>query len=202
MNAEAHWYSGHRRVPAREEHQEKRLAQREVLSLRVPAWRPLTCTPGRGRDDRLGGYSIHSRQRAPGARKPKQVTPGPRKSTCRLRTAMSRTGFEQFDGCSAAISVGHKVTAWQRRRRLGNGARALTNGHRSTSRDQGFTGASSRRLLPKQRAFDGRSASWANYGFDVTPARLVTGLITERGVLAASRAALARAFPDRAAAAE
>jgi methylthioribose-1-phosphate isomerase len=38
----------------------------------------------------------------------------------------------------------------------------------------------------------------ANYGFDVTPARLVTGLITERGVLDASRAALAGAFPDRA----
>ena len=37
----------------------------------------------------------------------------------------------------------------------------------------------------------------ANYGFDVTPARLVTGLITERGVLGASRAALAGAFPDR-----
>jgi methylthioribose-1-phosphate isomerase len=31
----------------------------------------------------------------------------------------------------------------------------------------------------------------ANYAFDVTPARLVTGLITERGVIAASRAALA-----------
>ncbi len=42
----------------------------------------------------------------------------------------------------------------------------------------------------------------ANYGFDVTPARLVSGLITERGVIAASRAALARAFPDRAGAAE
>ena len=42
----------------------------------------------------------------------------------------------------------------------------------------------------------------ANYGFDVTPARLVTGLITERGVLAASRAALAKAFPERAGAAE
>ena len=41
----------------------------------------------------------------------------------------------------------------------------------------------------------------ANYGFDVTPARLVTGLITERGVLPASRAALAGAFPERAAAA-
>jgi methylthioribose-1-phosphate isomerase len=39
----------------------------------------------------------------------------------------------------------------------------------------------------------------ANYGFDVTPARLVTGLITERGVIGASRAALAGAFPDRAA---
>ena len=32
----------------------------------------------------------------------------------------------------------------------------------------------------------------ANYGFDVTPARLVTGLITERGVLAASREAWRR----------
>jgi methylthioribose-1-phosphate isomerase len=42
----------------------------------------------------------------------------------------------------------------------------------------------------------------ANYGFDVTPARLVTGLITERGVLAASRAGLAQAFPERAGAAE
>src|SRR5664279_2527199 len=40
----------------------------------------------------------------------------------------------------------------------------------------------------------------ANYGFDVTPARLVTGLITERGVIAASRAALAKAFPERASA--
>jgi methylthioribose-1-phosphate isomerase len=37
----------------------------------------------------------------------------------------------------------------------------------------------------------------ANYGFDVTPARLVSGLITERGVLEASREALAAAFPER-----
>ena len=37
-----------------------------------------------------------------------------------------------------------------------------------------------------------------NYGFDVTPARLVTGLITERGVIKASRDALAAAFPERA----
>jgi len=39
----------------------------------------------------------------------------------------------------------------------------------------------------------------ANYAFDVTPARLVSGLITERGVLAANRQALAQAFPERAA---
>ena len=38
----------------------------------------------------------------------------------------------------------------------------------------------------------------ANYGFDVTPARLVTGLITERGVIGANRAALAETFPERA----
>jgi methylthioribose-1-phosphate isomerase len=37
----------------------------------------------------------------------------------------------------------------------------------------------------------------ANYAFDVTPARLVTGLITERGVVGANRAALAAAFPER-----
>jgi methylthioribose-1-phosphate isomerase len=37
----------------------------------------------------------------------------------------------------------------------------------------------------------------ANYAFDVTPARLVTGLITERGVLGANPAALAAAFPER-----
>ena len=39
----------------------------------------------------------------------------------------------------------------------------------------------------------------ANYAFDVTPARLVTGLVTERGVIAPARAALAAAFPERAA---
>ena len=38
----------------------------------------------------------------------------------------------------------------------------------------------------------------ANYGFDVTPARLVSGLITERGILPASSKALAQAFPERA----
>jgi methylthioribose-1-phosphate isomerase len=47
------------------------------------------------------------------------------------------------------------------------------------------------RLLP-----EGSAA--LNYAFDVTPARLVTGLITERGVCAASRAGLLSLFPEQA----
>ena len=36
----------------------------------------------------------------------------------------------------------------------------------------------------------------ANYAFDVTPARLITGLITERGVAEASKPGLAALFPE------
>ncbi len=36
-----------------------------------------------------------------------------------------------------------------------------------------------------------------NHAFDVTPSRLVTGLVTERGVLAADRASIEAAFADR-----
>jgi methylthioribose-1-phosphate isomerase len=39
----------------------------------------------------------------------------------------------------------------------------------------------------------------ANFGFDVTPARLVTGLITERGVCKASPEDLLTLYPERAA---
>jgi len=38
----------------------------------------------------------------------------------------------------------------------------------------------------------------SNYAFDVTPARLVTGLITERGVCAASEDGITALFPDQA----
>ncbi len=37
----------------------------------------------------------------------------------------------------------------------------------------------------------------ANYGFDVTPARLVTGLITERGVCKATREGILSLFPEK-----
>ena len=38
----------------------------------------------------------------------------------------------------------------------------------------------------------------ANFAFDVTPARLVSGLITERGICQASAEGLARLYPERA----
>ena len=52
------------------------------------------------------------------------------------------------------------------------------------------TGASKRiRILPE----DSKSA---NYAFDVTPSRLVTGLITERGICRPSKEGILRLFPE------
>jgi len=42
------------------------------------------------------------------------------------------------------------------------------------------------------------SSPAANYGFDVTPRRLVTGLITERGVCKADEKSIAELFPEQA----
>ena len=36
-----------------------------------------------------------------------------------------------------------------------------------------------------------------NYGFDITPARQVTGLITKRGVVAAEKEAIHQLFPEQ-----
>jgi methylthioribose-1-phosphate isomerase len=37
----------------------------------------------------------------------------------------------------------------------------------------------------------------ANYGFDVTPARLITGLITERGICGANEQEIRKMFPEK-----
>jgi methylthioribose-1-phosphate isomerase len=37
-----------------------------------------------------------------------------------------------------------------------------------------------------------------NYAFDVTPARLVAGLVTERGIAPATQTGIAAMFPERA----
>ena len=52
------------------------------------------------------------------------------------------------------------------------------------------------RVVTVQVTPDGSPA--ANHAFDVTPARLVTGLITERGVAEASGEGIAALFPERA----
>ena len=52
-------------------------------------------------------------------------------------------------------------------------------------------GVATVRLVPE-------GCSAANYAFDVTPARLVTGLITERGVCAASEEGVKSLFPEKA----
>ena len=47
-----------------------------------------------------------------------------------------------------------------------------------------------------------KASKAANPAFDVTPARLVTGLITERGVAPETREGLLSLFPERVAAEE
>jgi methylthioribose-1-phosphate isomerase len=46
-------------------------------------------------------------------------------------------------------------------------------------------------LVPPQ------SSPAINYAFDVTPARLVTGFITERGICRATEADVRRLFPEK-----
>jgi len=62
-----------------------------------------------------------------------------------------------------------------------------------------ITGQSSSGRIETVRLVPEKSAA-LNLAFDVTPARLVTGLITERGSCPASRAGLQRLYPERRAA--
>ena len=57
---------------------------------------------------------------------------------------------------------------------------------------QGADGRSIRRVLVPPE-----NSPAANYAFDVTPARLVTGFITERGVCRATEADIRRLFPEK-----
>jgi len=80
--------------------------------------------------------------------------------------------------------------------RIDDGLRQIPIEQRAASEVTHLTGRTADGRIETVRVVpDGSPA--ANFGFDVTPARLVTGLITERGVLRADRAALASAFPER-----
>ena len=82
---------------------------------------------------------------------------------------------------------------------LADGVREIPIEERSAREVTHVTGRSeSGELVTVQVAAPGSAA--ANPAFDVTPARLVTALITERGVAPASREGLAGLFPEQAAA--
>jgi methylthioribose-1-phosphate isomerase len=83
---------------------------------------------------------------------------------------------------------------------IDDGARQIPIEQRSADEVTTMTGRTADGRIETVRIVPAGSAV-ANYGFDVTPARLVTGLITERGVIKAGRAALSAAFPERVAAA-
>ncbi len=81
---------------------------------------------------------------------------------------------------------------------MANGVREIPIETRSPREVTHITGRSTDgRIETVQVTPDGSAA--VNYGFDVTPARLVTGLITERGVCAATRDGLKKLFPEMAA---
>jgi methylthioribose-1-phosphate isomerase len=82
---------------------------------------------------------------------------------------------------------------------LEDGVREIPIEERSAREVTHMTGrAESGSIVTVEIAAPGSPA--ANPAFDVTPARLVTAIITERGVAEASRAGLAGLYPDRAAA--
>jgi methylthioribose-1-phosphate isomerase len=82
---------------------------------------------------------------------------------------------------------------------IDDGVREIPIEQRSTEEVATMTGRTADGRIETVRVVP-EGSPIANYGFDVTPARLVTGLITERGVLKPERAALAGAFPERIAA--
>ncbi len=77
--------------------------------------------------------------------------------------------------------------------------RAIPIEQRAAAELTHMTGLTAAGVLETVRVVPEKSPA-ANYAFDVTPARLVTGLITERGICAASSAGLLTLYPEKSAA--
>jgi methylthioribose-1-phosphate isomerase len=82
--------------------------------------------------------------------------------------------------------------------RLADGVSDIPIEERSAEEVTHLTGPDDAGVLHRVRVVSPGSSA-ANPAFDVTPARLVTGLVTERGVAPATRQALAALFPEHAA---
>ena len=74
--------------------------------------------------------------------------------------------------------------------------RAIPIEQRAAAELTHMSGLTATGVLETVRVVPAASAA-ANYAFDVTPARLVTGLITERGICAASSEGLLTLYPER-----
>ena len=74
--------------------------------------------------------------------------------------------------------------------------RAIPIEERAAAELTQMTGRTAAGALETVRVGAGASPA-LNYAFDVTPARLVTGLITERGICAASAAGLLTLYPEK-----
>jgi methylthioribose-1-phosphate isomerase len=91
------------------------------------------------------------------------------------------------------VALPHTTIDWT----LDDGVKGIPIEQRSAREVTHMTGRTNEgRIVTVEISAPGSAA--ANYGFDVTPARLVTGLITERGIAAATREGLAALYPERA----
>ncbi|HIC72550.1 MAG TPA: S-methyl-5-thioribose-1-phosphate isomerase, partial [Alphaproteobacteria bacterium] len=80
---------------------------------------------------------------------------------------------------------------------IGDGLNEIPIEQRASDEVTHITGRNEEgKLTTVQLTPDGSDA--ANYAFDVTPARLISGLITERGISEASASGLAALFPEHA----
>lgn len=91
------------------------------------------------------------------------------------------------------VALPHSTIDWS----LASGVGTIPIEERAPEEVTHVTGLAADGALVKVRLAAAGSPA-ANPAFDVTPARLVTGLITERGVAEASRAGLLALYPERA----
>lgn len=95
------------------------------------------------------------------------------------------------NGLPFYVALPSPTIDWQ----IADGVKDIPIEQRSADEVLTVTGLSHDRLASVRIAPANTAA--ANYGFDVTPARLVTALITERGVCDASEAGLLSLFPEQ-----
>ncbi|HUT48617.1 MAG TPA: S-methyl-5-thioribose-1-phosphate isomerase [Alphaproteobacteria bacterium] len=97
------------------------------------------------------------------------------------------------NGVPFYVGLPHSTIDWT----IEDGVRDIPIEERDPSEVSELTGLAQDGAITRVRVTPEDSPA-ANYAFDVTPARLVTGLITERGVCPASREGLLTLYPERA----